>query len=137
MLLVSSVTTQAILVHDHHGHETHGHVLATHDLDEWQENSEHQHEEHEHDDQPADHTEDENNSMVVVFDLPVALPGPQGFSAGVVVSNTAPTVTLVAFDGAAASSSRPRFKGQTSCAHFLRARSTVADILQTNHALLL
>jgi hypothetical protein len=137
ILLTSSVTTQAILLHDHHGHETHSHALTFHDLYDWHENSEYQHEEHQHGDQPADPTEDEDNSLVIVFELPMALHGLQVVSSRVAVSKTAPTMILVSTNGAVSSANRPRNKGPTSYAHFQRARSTVADILQANHALLL
>ncbi len=137
VLLVSSVTTQAILVHNHHGHETHAHAVTTHDLGEWQENSEHQHEEHEHDDRPADPTEDNDQPILIVLDLPVALARAQGFANGVVVSNTAPASTVLAIDTTAASDGRPRIESRTSSVRLWPARSLVADILLTSHALLL
>ncbi len=137
VLLVSSVTTQAILIHDHHGHEIHGHALTIHDLDEWLENSERQHEEHEHDDRPADPSDDEDQSILMVLDLPVALPGAHGSSRGVVVTSTAPATTMLAVDNTAASGRRSHYKTESSCAHVRRARSLVAGILLTSHALLL
>ena len=136
VLLVSSVTTQAILIHSHHGHETHGHTLAIQDLDEWREKSEHQHEEHEHSDQPTDPTEDKDSSIVIVLDLPVALARALGLSAGVVVSNAAPATTSLAIH-TAASDDHPRIESRTSPACLWHARSLVADILLTSHALLL
>ncbi|MCH8217757.1 MAG: hypothetical protein IH892_13410 [Planctomycetes bacterium] len=132
MLLVGSFTAQAILIHDHHGHETHVHRAMVHDLDEWRENSEHHHAEHEHDDRPADPTQDEDPSIVIVLDLPVALPRVQGVSSGVAVSNIAPALTVLATDASATSDGRPPTGIQTSC-----ARSLVADILLAGHALLL
>ncbi len=137
VLLLSSVTSQAILVHDHHGHETHSHIVASHDLDQWEVNSEHQHDDHEHDGQPADPTKDEDNSMVVEFELPVALPGSRVVSTGVVVSNTVPSMILVAISGMVSSKDRPHLESQTSCARIRHARSAVVDILLTNHAILL
>ena len=132
VLLVSSVTTQAILIHNHHGHETHVHAVTVNDLDEWRENSEHQHEEHEHNDRPTDHTPEEDQSILIVLDLPVALP----HSFGLTVSATAPATTILAKDTAALDG-RPRTTTRTSRARPWRARSLVADILLTNHALLL
>lgn len=137
VLLVSSLPTQAILIHSHHGHDIHGHTLAIHDLEEWRENSEHQHEEHEHDDQPTDPTEDEDCWIVIVLDLPVAHRDARGASSGVAVSNAAPATTVLAIDTSAASDGRPRTESQTFSAHPWRTRSLVADILSTSHALLL
>lgn len=136
VFLVSSVTTQAILIHNHHGHETHAHALTLHDLDEWPENSEHQHEDHEHNDRPVDPTPDEDKSILIVLDLPVALPRALGLSAGVVVSNAAPATTILAIS-AAASDGRLRIENRTSPARLWHARSLVANILMTSHALLL
>ena len=42
-LVLSPLASQAILIHDHHGHDTHGHTVTLCDLDDLQENSEHQH----------------------------------------------------------------------------------------------
>ena len=137
VLLVSSVTSQAILIHNHYGHETHVHAVAAHDLDAWQENSEHQHEEHEHDDRPADSAPDEDQSILIVLDLPVALPRAMGLSCGLAVSNTAPASKILAIDTTAAANGRPRIDSRTSSARLWRARSLVADILLTSHALLL
>ena len=137
MLLVGSFAPQAILIHDHHGHETHVHTLTVHDLDQWRENSEHHHAEHEHDDRPADPTQDEDPSIVIVLDLPVALPRVQGVSSGVAVSNIAPALTVLATDASATSDGRPPTGIQTSCARLWLARSLVADILLAGHALLL
>ncbi len=137
VLLVSSVTTQAILIHDHHGHEIHGHALTIHDLDEWRENSERHHEEHEHGDPPANPSDDEDQSIWIVLDLPVALPGVHGLSRGVVVTSTAPATTMLALDNTAASGRRSPYESGSSCAHVQRARSLVAGILLTSHALLL
>lgn len=136
VLFASSVTTQAILIHDHHGHETHVHTLTVQDLGEWRENSEHQHAEHEHDDRPADPSEDKDPFIVIVLNLPVALPGGQGVPASVVVSNAAPATTILSID-TAASYGRPCTGSQTSCVCLWHARSLVADILLAGHALLL
>ena len=137
VLLVSSVTTQAILIHNHHGHETHVHTGTVQDLDEWQGNSEHQHEGHEHNDRPTNPTPDDDQSILIVLDLPLVLPRALGLSSGLAVSNTAPASTILAIDTTAASDDHPRIESRTSPACLWHARSLVADILLTSHALLL
>ena len=137
MLLVGSFAPQATLIHDHRGHETHVHMLMLHDLDEWQDNLEHKHPEHDHDDQPADPTQDEDQSIVTVLDLSASLPRVHRLSSGAVVSNIVPALTILAIDGSAASDSRPRTRSQTSYARLWHPRSLVADILLAGHALLL
>lgn len=137
VLLVSSVTTQAILIHNHYGHETHVHTMTVHDLDGWQGNSEHQHEGHEHNDRPANPTPEEDQSILIVLDLPLVLPRAVGLSSGLAVSNTAPASTILAIDTTAASDDHPRIESRTPPACLWHARSLVADILLTSHALLL
>ena len=137
LLLLSSFTAQAILVHAHHGHEIHVHSLMVHDLDEWRENSEHQHEEHAHDDRPEGPPQDEDPSTVRVLALPEALPRVRGLSSGVAVSNIAPALTVLATDASAASDRCLRTRSRAPCAHAWHARSPVADILLAGHALLL
>lgn len=136
VLLVSSVTTQAILIHNHHGHETHVHTGTVQDFNEWHGNSEHQHEDHEHNDRPANPTPDDDQSILIVLDLPLVLPRALGLSSGLAVSNTASATTILAID-TTASDGRPRIESRTSPACLWHARSLVADILLTSHALLL
>ena len=85
-LVLSPLTAQALLIHDHHGHDTHGHTVTLHDLDDLRENSEHQHEKHDHDGLPVDPAEDEGTPILIVLDLPEALPGARTFSAGAAVA---------------------------------------------------
>ena len=137
MLLVGSSATQAVLIHDHDGHEPHGHMLTSHDLDEWRSGSAHRHEEHEPHDRPSDSTEDEDRSLVIVLNLPVALPRAQGSSNRVAATDLAPTTTILAIEATVPSVCRPRSESQVACAHLWTAHSWVARILLTSHALLL
>lgn len=137
VLLVSLVTTQAILIHNHHGHEIHVHAVMVNDLNEWHGNSEHLHEAHEHNDHPTDPAPDEDHSILILLDLPVALRHAFGLSGGFAVSDTAPASKVLAFGTTTASDGPPGLEGRTSPARSWHARGLVADILLTSHSLLL
>ncbi len=137
-LVLSPLTAQAILIHDHHGHDTHGHTVTLCDLDDFRENSEHQHEKHEHDGQPADPPADDGRMIVIVLDLPEALPSVRGMSTStVVVTGFGPSPSPVAVTTDAAANGPPLYARASSFAPRLRAGSTVVGILLSNHALLL
>jgi len=137
-LVLSPLTAQALLIHDHHGHDTHGHTVTLCDLDDVREDSEHQHDEHDHDGLQVDPPEDEGTPIVIVLDLPEMLPGARTSSAGMTVATgigaalrTLATNTCVVDDG------RPPVESQQTLANIPRARGLVTGILLSNHALLL
>ncbi len=137
-LVLSPLTARAILIHDHHGYDTHGHTVTLCDLDDLRENSEHQHEKHEHDGLPVDPAEDEGTPILIVLDIPEALPGARTFWTGGAVAagigaalRTLPIHSCVVDDG------RPPVESQQTLAKIPRAHGLVRGILLTNHALLL
>ena len=138
-LVLSPLTAQAILIHDHHGHETHSHTLTFHDLDDWWENPEHQHKEHEHGGQPADPPEDDDDPIVIVFGLPDALMRVRGLSAGTVaVAGPASTPRAITATVDGDTCKNPSlYECLGTRAPNLRAGRIVASILLSNHALLL
>ncbi len=137
-LVLGPLTVEAILIHDHHGHDIHFHSLKFCELDAWRNNPEHQHEEHEHDGQPVDLPADDGCMIVIVLDLPEALPGVRGMSTTtVVVTGFGPSPSPVAVTADAAANGPPLYTRASSFALRLRAGSTVVGILLSNHALLL
>ena len=137
-LVLSPLTAQAILIHDHHGHDTHGHTVTLCDLDDLRENSEHQHEEHDHDGLPVDPAEDEGTPILIVLDLPEALPGTRTISGGAAVATGIGAVLrTLAINSRAVEDGRPLVESQQTSADIPRAHGLVTGILLTNHALLL
>ncbi len=137
-LALSPLTAQAILIHDHHGHETHAHTLTVHDLDDWREDREHQHEEHDHDGQPAHPSEDEGESILIVLDLPEALPGGRLLSNGATfIAGAAAAPSTYAIAIATPHGQRASVGGSSLLAHPVRTCGSLRSILLTNHALLL
>ncbi|MHC4695704.1 MAG: hypothetical protein ACYTFA_03060 [Planctomycetota bacterium] len=136
---ISPLSTEAILVHYHHGHDVHSHGLTLDELDTWQRDPEHHHEEHEHDGRPVDLPEEDGSPIVIVFDLPDALIRVRGLSTGTFtvsgpVSTPRPITATVVGD----TCKSPSFCGRPwTVAPNLRADRIVAGILQSNHALLL
>ena len=137
-LVLSPLTAQAVLIHDHQGHDTHTHTLSVHDLDELQRDSEHQHEKHDHDGLPVDPAEDEGPPILIVLDLPDALPGARTFSAGAAVAaGIGGALRTPAINRCVVEDGRPLVESQQTLANIPRARGLVTGILLTNHALLL
>ena len=137
-LVLSPLSAQAILIHDHHGHETHAHAISVYELDELEGNPEHQHEEHEHDSPAVDCSEGEDSSLVIVLDLPEGLARTRAAANNSTTATGAPIAsppTPVAIvtkqsDHAYA----PKLSG---LAPPLRAHSALEGILLTSRALLL
>lgn len=137
-LVLSPLTAQALLIHDHHGHDTHGHTVPLYDLDALREHSEHQHEKHEHDGLPVDAAEDQDTPILIVVDLPEALPGPRTFSAGAAVAGgIGAALRTLAIHSCVVADGRPLVQGQQTLADIPRAHGLVTGILLTSHALLL
>ena len=137
-LVLSPLTAQAILIHDHHGHETHAHAISVHELDELEGNSEHRHEEHEHDAPAVDSAESEGASLVIVLDLPEGLARTRVAADNSTTSTGAPiapspnAVAIVNKQSDHAYAPNP-----SGLAPPLRAHSALAGILLTSRALLL
>ena len=137
-LVLSPLTAQALLIHDHHGHDTHGHTVTLCDLHDVRENSEHQHEKHDHEGQPVDPAEDDDKSILIVLDIPEALPGSRTFSAGATVATgIGAALRTLAINNCLKEDGRPPVESQQTLANIPRARSLVTGILLTSHALLL
>ncbi|UCE58262.1 MAG: hypothetical protein JSU63_12555 [Phycisphaerales bacterium] len=137
-LVLSPLTAQALVIHNHHGHDTHGHTVALCDLDDLQENSEHQHEKHEHDGVPVEPTEDEDTAIQLVLDLPEGLARSRVLSSSytaVAGGAFAPRTNVVASVTQQSDHSYSTFR--SSLAPPLRARGLLESILLTNRALLL
>ena len=137
-LVLSPLTAQALLIHDHHGHDTHGHTVTLHDLDDLRENSEHQHENHDHDGLPVDPAEDEGTPILIVLDFPEALPGARTLSGGAAVATGigAALRTLTVSSWVVEDVPSP-VESQQALANIPRAHGMVTGILLTSHALLL
>jgi len=139
-LVLSPLTAQAILIHDHHGHETHAHAISVHELDEVDGNPEHRHEEHEHDGSAVDYSDSDEPPLVILLDLPEGLAGSRAASSGgtsigsIPVARMASTnaVAIVAQQCERSYGARP-----SGTAPPLRARGSLEGILLTSHALLL
>ena len=137
-LVLSPLTVQAILIHDHHGHDTHTHTLCAHELHELHHNPEHRHEEHEHDGPALDSAESEGSSLVILLDLPEGLArGRAASGSGVTVAGTHPppstsVAAIVTHQTDRSSVARP-----SDIAPPVRARGSLEGILLTSHALLL
>ena len=137
-LVLSPLTAQAILIHDHHGHETHAHAISMHELDELEGNPEHRHEEHEHDAPAVDSAESEGASLVIVLDLPEGLARTRVAANNSTTATGAPiapapnAVAIVTKQSDHAYAPKP-----SRLAPPLRARGSLEGILLTIHALLL
>ena len=137
-LVLSPLTAQAILIHDHHGHDTHSHALSVHELNEVQRNTEHQHEEHEHDGPAVDSADGEGSSLVILLNLPEGLArgrDSSGSGAAVAGSPSAPPTNVVAI--ATQQSDRSYAARPSSLAPRVCARGLLEGILLTSNALLL
>lgn len=137
-VVLGTLGVEALLIHDHHGHDLHAHGLAIDDVNDWRNIPGRSHEHHEHDGLPEETPDDDGSSIVLVLELPDALLKVRGLSAGNVTAAPfarlqpliavapEPTANALCLD------TRPGF-----AAPDLRAGSVIADILLTNHALLL
>lgn len=136
-LVLSPLSAQAILIHDHHGHDTHGHTVTLCELDDLLENSEHQHEKHDHG-LPLDPAEDEGTSILIVLDLPEALPGARTSAAGAVVATgIGAALRTLTINSCVMEDGRPPVESRQTLANIPRALGLVTGILLTSHALLL
>ena len=137
-LVLSPLTAQALLIHDHHGHDTHGHTVTLCDLDDFRESSEHQHQKHDHDGLPVDPAEDEDASILIVLDIPEALPGARTFSAdAAVAAGIGAALRTLTINSCMVDDGRPPVESQQTSANIPRAHGLITSILLTNHALLL
>ena len=137
-LVLNSLTAQAFLIHDHHGHATPSHAISVHELDELERNPEHQHEEHEHDAPAVDLADAEGSALVIVLDLPEGLARSRVLSSiGTTVAGRrpAPSTNVVAI--VTQQSDRSYTTRPSSIAPPVRARGLLEGILLTSHALLL
>ena len=137
-LVLSPLTAQAILIHDHHGHDTHTHAIGIHELHALQRNPEHQHEEREHDGPGVDSADGKNSSLVILLDLPEGLAHRRVSSmsgTAVAGSFSAPSANAVAI--VTLQSYRPYAALPSSSAPPVRAYGSLESILLTSHALLL
>lgn len=93
---------------------------------------------------PVLHPENEGTPILIVLDIPEALPRTRtvslrimgGVSGGVAVA-IGPVLRTLAVIGGVAANGLPAVEGQRTLAHIPRARTLIAGILLTNHALLL
>ena len=137
-LVLSPLTARALLIHDHHGHETHVHTVRLCELDDLRENSEHRHEKHDHDGLPVDPAKEESTPILIVLALPKALPGGRTVSAGAAVATSIGAAHRnLAINSCVVEDSGAHVENQRTLADIPRARSLVAGILLSNHALLL
>ncbi len=137
-LVLSPLTAQALVIHDHHGHDTHGHTVALCDLEDLQENSEHQHEQHDHEGLSAGPAEDEGTAIQIVLDLPEMLPGTRTSTAGAAVgAGIGTAVRTLTIASCVTDDGRSPVESQQTSANIPRARGLVTGILLTSHALLL
>ena len=137
-LVLSPLTAQAILIHDHHGHETHTHAISLHELDELEGNSEHQHEEHEHDAPAGDPAEGEGASLVIVLDFPEGLVRTRTAADNSTTASGAPIASPPTAVAIVTQQSDHTYATKPSgLAPPLRAHSALEGILLTSHALLL
>lgn len=148
LLPATAFGPQAFLIHDHLGHDAHFHALTHCDLGMRYHEPEHKHGEHKHEkDQHEDHHHGNqqgsnhqkiDNIFAIVIGLPEAHIVLRGTATGsiLIVSNTRSALTKVnAF--AAIDENPTRHSNISSFARNLRAGNTIADILLTNHALLI
>ncbi len=137
-IVLSPLTTRALLIHDHHGHDTHGHTVTLSDLNDLRENTEHHHEKHDHDGLPVEPAEDEGTPILIVLDLPEALLGARTFSDGAAVAaGIGAALRTLAINSCVTVHARPSLGSQQTLVTIPRARSLVTCILLTSHALLL
>ncbi len=137
-VVLSTVSVEAMLIHDHHGHDLHVHSLPLDQVNDKRNNPEHSHEDHEHDGLPEESPDNDDSSVVIVLDLPDALLRVRGPSAGNAVSTRSASLPLlVAVAPEPVASTPSPNPSPWSVAPNLRAGSMVAGILLTNHALLL
>lgn len=137
-LMLSSLTTQVILIHDHHGHDTHGHTLNARELDKLPSNPQHHHEEHKHDGPTADFADGESSSLVILLELSEGLALGRVLSCRGIANAGSPSArSTKAAAIARQQSDRPYTERPSRVAHAVRARSLLEGILLTSHALLL
>ena len=137
-LVLSPLTVRGLLIHDHHGHDTHVHTVRLGDLDDFRENSEHRHEKHDHDGAPVDPTEYKGPPILIIMGLSKALPGARSVSPGASVATSIGAARRhLTIDTGVVEDSRAHVENQRTLADIPRARSLVAGILLSNHALLL
>ncbi len=141
-VVLGTVSVEAMLIHDHHGHDLHAHSLPLDEVNDWRNNPEHGHEDHEHDGLPEEPPDDDGSTVVVVLELPHALLRVRGLSASEPGRPRPgrparlPLPVAVAPEPVA-SIPCPTNACPWSAAPNLRAGSMVAGILLTSHALLL
>ncbi len=134
-VMLSPLTAPALVIHDHHGHDTHGHAVTLCDLDHHSENPDHRHEKHDHDGLPV---EDEGSSILIVLDIPEALPGARAYASGTVVASGIGVALRTLVTNRCMVDVDPFPVGsRRTLGDILRADGLVTGILLTNHALLL
>jgi len=137
-VVLGTVSVEAMLIHDHHGHDLHTHSLPLDEVNNWRNTPEHGHEDHEHDGLPEEPSDDDGDAVVVVLELPDALLRTRGLSAGnVVCPRFTRLPVLVAVAPSLAVSIPCPSAGPGPTAPRLRVGSAVSSILLSNHALLL
>ena len=134
-LVLSPITAQAILIHDHDGQDLHFHTITPNGSEDYPKDWSC---EQERDHRAAEPPKESCNTIVLELGLPDALPRVRGLSAGNVVGTylaRLPLPVAIAPDPAASTpcpNARP-----WSATLDLRPHSMVAGILLANHALLL
>ena len=134
-MVLSPLSAEAILIHDHHGHDFHLLTVTLNDskdyLGSW-------HCEHEADRQAAELPKEDCNTIVIVFDLPDALMRVRGLLTGTVaVTGLASTPRAVAAIVGGDTGDPSLYTRPWTLAPNPRAGRIVASILLSNHALLL
>ncbi len=137
-VVLGTVSVEAMLIHDHHGHDLHVHDLPLDGLSDWRHGQEHDHDDRDHDRLPEQLPDDDGTNLVIVLELPDAILRVRGLSTGDVggtrIARSLPLVAMDAVPTEGTPNWRPR---PGSAAPDLRADRTVAGILLTSHALLL
>jgi hypothetical protein len=143
-VLLGTVSVEAILIHDHHGQDLHFHTITLDDpadrLESW--HCEHEPDRHASDPPPnrqaSDPPKENCRTIMIVLELPDALPRVRGLSTRTVVTTgSARFLVHAAVSPDSAASGPSLYARSWSAAPDLRAGSGVAGILLTNHALLL
>ena len=134
-VVLGQVSAEAILIHDHHGQDLHFHTLTLNDptdpLERWRC-------EHEPSRRATDPLNEDCSTIVIVLELPDALPRVRGLSAGTsVAKGFAPSPVPVAATPDPAARHPSLYAHPWFAAPNLHAGSMVAGILLANHALLL
>ncbi len=137
-VVLGTFSVEAMLIHDHHGHDLHAHSLPLDGVNDWRNAPKHDHEDHDHDRLPEQLPDDDGSTVMIVLELPDALLRVRGLSARDMVSARSVRLPLlVAVAPAPTANTAYTNARPSSAAPDLRAGSMVADILLTNHALLL